>query len=74
MKIFIEAVRRINGPITRQALTQSMDNLRNYDTGIVPPVSYSATKHLGTTALQRVQITGGKWNVIGDAVDSEKEW
>ena len=74
MKIFIEAVRRINGPINRQALTQSMDNLRNYDTGIVPPVTYSAKQHLGTTALQRVQISGGKWNVIGEAVDSEKEW
>ena len=74
MKIFVEAVRRINGPINRQTLVQSMDNLRNYDTGIVPPVTYSARQHLGTTALQRVQISGGKWNIIGEAVDSEKEW
>lgn len=74
MKIFIEAVRRINGPINRQTLVQSMDNLRNYDTGIVPPVTYSPKQHLGTTSLQRVQISGGKWNIIGEAVDSEKEW
>lgn len=74
MKIFIEAVRRINGPITRQALVQSMDNLRNYDTGILPMVTYSPKQHMGTTSLQRVQITGGKWNVIGEAVDSEKDW
>jgi branched-chain amino acid transport system substrate-binding protein len=74
MKIFIEAVRRIDGPINRQTLVQSMDNLRNYDTGIIPPVTYSTTRHLGTTALQRVQITGGKWNITGDAVDSEKDW
>ena len=74
MKIFIEAVRRINGPINRQALILSMENLRNYDTGIVPPVTYSARQHLGTTALQRVQVSSSKWNIIGEAVDSEKEW
>ena len=74
VKIFIEAVRRINGPITRQSLVQSMDNLRNYDTGILPTVTYSPKQHMGTTSLQRVQITNGKWNVIGEAVDSEKDW
>ena len=61
-------------PIDRQTPDQSMDNLRNYDTGVVPPVTYSARQHSGTTALQRVQISGGKWNIIGEAVDSEKEW
>ena len=74
MKVFIEAVRRIDGPINRQTLVQSMDNLRNYDTGILPPVTYSAQKHLGTSALQRVQVSGGKWISVGDSVDSEKDW
>ena len=74
VKIFIEAVRRINGPITRQSLVQSMDNLRNYDTGILPTVTYSPKQHMGTTSLQRVQITGGKWNIIGESVDSETDW
>jgi branched-chain amino acid transport system substrate-binding protein len=74
MKVFIEAVRRIDGPINRQTLVQSMDKMRDYDTGIIPPVTYSATRHLGTSALQRVQIKDGKWIVTGEAVDSEKDW
>jgi ABC-type branched-subunit amino acid transport system substrate-binding protein len=74
VEIFVEAMRRIQGPITREALVKSMETLSNYDTGIVPPVTYSATRHLGTTAVNRVQISGGKWISAGDPVDAEKDW
>lgn len=74
MNIVLEAVRRIEGPITRAGLVKAIEGMRNYDTGILPPVSYSATQHLGTTSLQRVQIKGGKWEVVGSPVDGEKDW
>lgn len=73
-KVFIEAVRRIDGPITRQALTRSMDSLKGFATGILPPITYGPDRHLGTTSMQLVQISGGKWILTGDAVDAEKDW
>lgn len=74
MNIVLEAVRRIDGPMTRAGLVKAIEGMRNYETGILPPVSYSKTQHLGTTSLQRVQITNGKWQVIGEPVDGEKDW
>jgi ABC-type branched-subunit amino acid transport system substrate-binding protein len=74
MTIVLEAIRRIDGPITRPALIKAIEGMRNFETGILPPVSYSASQHLGTTALQRVQIRNGKWQVIGEPVDGEKDW
>lgn len=73
-KIFVEAVRRIDGPINRQTLVKSLDAMRNYDTGILPPASYAADRHLAMTSLQRVQVSGGKWTTVGVPVDSEKDW
>ena len=73
-KIFVEALNRINGPINRQSLVASMETLKNYDTGIIPPVSYGPDRHLSATILQRVQVSGGKWVSVGTPVDSEKLW
>lgn len=72
--VFIEAMRRIDGPITRQALTKSLDGMKNFATGILPAVSYGPDRHLGTTSLHTVQVSGGKWVVTGDPVDAEKDW
>ena len=73
-KIDVEAIRRIEGPITRQALVNSMHTLRNYDTGIIPPVSYSPERHLGATRLQRVVVQGGQWVSVGTPIESDQDW
>lgn len=73
-KIAIEAVRRMDGPITREALTRAMYSLKNYDSGIIPPVTFGPDRHLGTTSLQRVVIQSGRWVGIGAPVDSETNW
>ncbi|WP_166656277.1 ABC transporter substrate-binding protein [Paraburkholderia sp. BL10I2N1] len=73
-KIFVEAVRRIEGPITRESLVKAMYSIRNYDSGIFPPVSYGPNQHLGVTALQRVQISASKWQAVGEPIDSAKAW
>ncbi len=73
-KIVVEALRRIDGPITREALTRSMESLKNYETGIVPAVTFGADRHLGGTSLQRVVVQSGNWVGVGAPVDSEKDW
>ena len=73
-KIVVEAVNRINGPINRQALTQALESVKNFDTGIIPSVSYGADRHLSATTLQRVSVQGGRWVSVGAPIDSEKDW
>jgi branched-chain amino acid transport system substrate-binding protein len=73
-KIFVEAVRRIEGPINRASLVAALDSMRGYDSGILPPASYSPTQHLGVTAVQRLQVVSGKWQAVGTPVDSSKPW
>jgi branched-chain amino acid transport system substrate-binding protein len=73
-KIVVEAVNRINGPITRENLARSMDGLKNFDTGIIPTVAYGPDRHLGATVVQRVVAQGGKWIGVGAPIDSEKDW
>ena len=73
-KIVVEAVRRIDGPVTREALLRSMESLKNYDTGIIPPVTFGPDRHLGGTILQRVVVQAGRWVGVGAPVDSEKDW
>jgi branched-chain amino acid transport system substrate-binding protein len=73
-KVFVEALRRINGPINRRSLTRSLDSMKNYDSGILPPVSFGPDRHMGLTAMQRVQVGGGKWVAVGTPVDGDKDW
>lgn len=73
-KIFVEAVRRIDGPINRANLVKAMETLKNYETGILPPVTFSPQQHLGTLGLQRVEVKGGKWQAVGGFIDAESNW
>jgi branched-chain amino acid transport system substrate-binding protein len=73
-KIDVEAIRRIDGPINRQSLLKSLNAMQTYDTGIIPPISYSPTRHLGATQLQRVVVQGGQWVSVGAPVESDKDW
>ena len=73
-KITVEAFRRIDGPVNRQTLVAALHTIRNYDTGIIPPVSYSPERHLGATTLQRVVVQGGQWVAVGGPIESDKDW
>ncbi len=70
----IEGLRRVEGPITRDSLNKAMYTIRNYDTGIFPPVSYAPDRHLGVTSVQRVVAQKGKWAIVGVPVEAEKDW
>lgn len=73
-KVFVEALSRVKGPLTRENFIIALETIKNYETGILPPVTYSATKHNGTTELQRVQIQNGAWKTIGSFVDPNSKW
>jgi branched-chain amino acid transport system substrate-binding protein len=70
----VEILRRIEGSITRPALVKSVLSMRNYDTGIFPPITYTPERHLGVTSVQRVVARAGQWVSVGTPVQSDKDW
>ncbi|HEX6355994.1 ABC transporter substrate-binding protein [Actinophytocola sp.] len=65
-KAFAEIVKTIDGDITSDSIIKAYENAKNVETGIMPPLTFSAQNHLGATDLQRVTVKGGKWTSVGD--------
>jgi ABC-type branched-subunit amino acid transport system substrate-binding protein len=73
-RIMAEALRRADKPLTRESLVKAFYKLSNYDSGIVPPVTFSPTRHLGTTTMYRLVAKDGNWVVLGDPIDTATNW
>jgi ABC-type branched-subunit amino acid transport system substrate-binding protein len=64
-KILIEALRRVGREVTRESLVDALERLQDFHTGLIPPVSYSATRRIGTDGVWIVPLRGGRpvwWN------------
>ena len=73
-KVAAQALMKINGTINKDSIVKALESLNNYDSGVMPPVSYSATTHLGSNQVQRVQLTGGKWVTVGKYVSASSSF
>lgn len=73
-KIFVEAVKRIEGPVTRENLVKSLHSMKNYETGILPPVTFSEKMHIGVQGLQPVVLQNGDWKLVGGFIDPHANW
>ncbi|MEJ8826085.1 ABC transporter substrate-binding protein [Variovorax humicola] len=70
-KIFVEALSRVKGELTYDALYASLHSLKDYDSGILPPVTFSPTSHLGVTSFFKMIAHNGQWVATGELVDSQ---
>lgn len=73
-KVVVEALRRADEPLNRASFLEGFYRLKDFDTGILPPVTFAADKPLGLSTLQRVVLKSGVWEAVGDPVDSAAEW
>ncbi len=64
-KTFAEVVKGIRGDITPSTIAAAFAKAGTVDTGILPPLKYSATQHLGTDQVQRLEVRGGKFTADG---------
>jgi branched-chain amino acid transport system substrate-binding protein len=62
-KVFVEAVRRIGDkPVNRRSLVDSLNGLKNLETGLTVPLSYSpGPKHDPNRCLQYIRNENGTW-------------
>jgi branched-chain amino acid transport system substrate-binding protein len=73
-KIMAEAIRRADKPLTRESLVKGFYKLSNYDSGIIPPVTFTPTRHLGVTTMYRATVKDGNWITQGDPIDTATNW
>lgn len=57
---FTQILKTIKGPITSASIAQAIQTSTNIDTGILPPLSFGTSSHLGTHAVMRVEVVNGK--------------
>jgi branched-chain amino acid transport system substrate-binding protein len=70
-KVFVEALKNAKEPLTRDGIIEAFYGLQAYDSGIFPPVTFSADKPLGGHFLNPMTVQGGKWVPAGDVIDTD---
>ncbi len=64
-KILFEALQRAGRDVTRERLVDALETLQSYRTGLMPPVTFSPSRHVGTDGAWIVPLDGGAptwWN------------
>lgn len=64
-KVFVEALSRIEGKeITADAIVGVLNAMRNFDTGLMGPISFSKDQHAGGLYNAIVKAKDGKWYLV----------
>jgi len=62
----------IDGTVDKESIAKAIESAQNIETGIVPPLSYSADDHLGTDAGVRVEVENGEFVAKSDFVSPKQ--
>jgi ABC-type branched-subunit amino acid transport system substrate-binding protein len=65
-KAFVDVLRTMKGAVTSQSIAASLQSSAPIITGILPPLTFSATQHLGTNQVQRLVVKNGEFVSVGD--------
>jgi branched-chain amino acid transport system substrate-binding protein len=57
-------LKTIHGPITASSIANAFANAGTVTTGILPPLHYSSSQHLGTSQMVRVVVKNGKFTAV----------
>ncbi|MCA1845075.1 MAG: ABC transporter substrate-binding protein [Actinobacteria bacterium] len=60
-KVFVEGLKRIQGPITRQSLVAALNTLKNFQPGLVPSISYGPGNHDPNRCFTWIKNDKGTW-------------
>ncbi|WP_159460231.1 ABC transporter substrate-binding protein [Tistlia consotensis] len=58
-RLFVAALRKIDGEPTRAKLMDALESLGTYDCGVIPPVTYAPGHHAGPTTFGYAKIVDG---------------
>lgn len=63
-KLFVEGLERAGKNLTRESYIAALEGIKNWENGITPPVSFSATDHLAQNAGFMVEVQKGIFRPI----------
>jgi branched-chain amino acid transport system substrate-binding protein len=64
-KISEAAMMKVGRSLSREAVVDALEEMKNFDTGLTFPVSYSKTDHEGTTQIEIVRVRPDlKWESV----------
>ena len=63
-KIFVEGAKRAGKDLTRAKLIKALEDMHHIETGLVPPLEWSATYHGGPLKFGYAEWQGGKLKVL----------
>ncbi len=59
--VFCEGLKRAGRNLTRERLIEALETIKNWDTGIISPISYSPTDHITQDDGFMVEVRGGRF-------------
>jgi branched-chain amino acid transport system substrate-binding protein len=65
-KLLAEAIKRSGGKTDEASIVSALESMKNYDTGLMAPLTFAADRHAGSMAGAIMKAEGGKWKIISD--------
>jgi len=63
-KLLAEALKRSGGKTEADAIVTALEGMKNFDTGLMGPTTFSPEQHAGNLSGAFLKAEGGKWKVI----------
>ena len=65
-KLLAEAIKRSGGKTDEASIVSALESMKNYDTGLMAPLTFAPDRHAGSMAGAIMKAEGGKWKIISD--------
>lgn len=70
-QLVVEALKKAGPDLTREKFIAALESVKNWTTGLTPPVSYSATDHRGIKTFAIAKAKGGQWTIGKESIEVE---
>jgi branched-chain amino acid transport system substrate-binding protein len=70
-KVFVEALKRVKGDITADALVNALESMKGLDTGLMGPVSFSSDQHAGSLSVAFLRAKDGRWQPVSEWIQAK---
>ena len=63
-RLFVEAVKKIQGEPTGEKLAAAMESIKDFNTGLMGPLSFTADNHAGSQSVSFMRAKDSKWAIV----------
>lgn len=63
-KLFAEVLKRTGGKTDEASIVAVLEKMKDYDTGLMAPLTFSSDRHAGALAGAIMKAENGKWKII----------